>query len=175
MKIILFFILFLLIGLALYQFFRIREYKVIGDNLVKDTRAYSAHPPNATKRILIAGDSLAVGVGSSEPTYSIAGRIGEDYPNADITNVAVSGARIKDVIHQLSSFQKNQFDLVLIQIGGNNVTHFTPLGKIRTDAHTMMQQAKNLSSNVVVWSYGSAGFAAIFNNHAFRVRLGGAF
>ncbi len=162
MKIILFFILLLLIGLALYQFLRIREYKVIGHNLVKKTQAFSAHPPNATKRILIVGDSLAVGVGSSDPNHSIAGRISADYPDIDITNVAVSGARVEDITGQLSSFQKEHFDLIIIQIGGNNVTHFTPLKTVRADAHTMMQSAKTISPHVIVWSSGSAGFAPIF-------------
>jgi lysophospholipase L1-like esterase len=50
--------------------------------------------------MLILGDSTGVGVGATLPEESIAGLLAADYPDADIVNVAISGARVVDAIAQ---------------------------------------------------------------------------
>lgn len=152
----------LILAIAIYQFLRIQHFKAIGKALVVKTKPFSSHPHSSTKRILVLGDSLAVGVGATESKHSIAGRIGHDHPHASITNAAISGARVEDVLQQIAAFHEEHFDLIIIQIGGNDVTHFTSLKKIAEDMNKIIKQAKIIAPHVLVWSSGSVGFAPIF-------------
>lgn len=156
-------LLFIILAIAaLYQYIQIRTYGPIGEKLAATTQGFSIHPANPTARILVLGDSLAVGVGATSPSSSIAGRISQDYPQVDITNVAVSGSRVHDVIAQITPFTNDHFDLIVIQIGGNDVTHFTSLKNIESDMKSIMAQAHAMSPHVIVYSSGSVGFAPIF-------------
>lgn len=136
------FVPFFLSGISVYQFLHIREANSIGQQLVTSTKAFSHHPPNPTLDILVLGDSLAVGVGASDTSNSIAGRIAKDYPTADMTNAAKSGARLNDVIDQLQPFMNDRFDILLIQIGGNDETHVTSIKQVHRDMNTIITQAK---------------------------------
>ncbi len=62
--------------------------KIIGADLVKSALAYEQHPDKPSMRILIAGDSTGVGIGAKVPRNTIAGRLGRDFPHADITNIS---------------------------------------------------------------------------------------
>ena len=48
-------------------------------------------------RVLVLGDSTGVGLGASMPDESIPGMLSADHPLVEITNLAVSGARLEDV------------------------------------------------------------------------------
>ena len=146
----------------MYQIKRINHFEPIGLALAAKTKPFSQHPSNPASHVLVLGNSLALGVGSSDPLFSIAGRIGNDYPDADITNAAVSGARVHDVIAQIAPFQTEHFDLIAIQVGGNDVTHFTNLKKITDDLNQILLRAHIMSPHVVIWSSGSVGFAPMF-------------
>lgn len=152
----------LIAAVTIYQLIRVRHFKVIGEKLVQITKPLSIHPQNPTKRILVLGDSLAVGVGTTDTKYSIAGRISKDYPNASVTNVAISGSRTIDVIKQISYLDKKHFDLIIIQIGGNDVTHFTSLKEVASKMVQIIKLAKEISPHILVWSSGSVGYAPIF-------------
>lgn len=155
-------ILVIAIAIGAYQYFRIQHYKKIGEILVQKTKPFNTHPANPTKQILVLGDSLAVGVGSTDPKYSIAGHISNDYPHVAITNAAISGSRTTDVIKQISAFEKKHFDLIVIQIGGNDVTHFTNLKEIVCNMEQIIKKAKEIAPELIVWGSGSAGYAPIF-------------
>jgi lysophospholipase L1-like esterase len=92
----------------------------------------------------------------------MAGRISNDYPKAAITNAAVSGARVEDVIQQIQAFEKQSFDLVIIQIGGNDVTNFTNLAAVKQNMEIILKKAKTISPHILVWSSGAVGSAPIF-------------
>src|SRR3989338_7153591 len=47
-------------------------------------RPFAVPNPKGEKRILIAGDSTAVGAGAAKPEDTIAGRLAHDFPQADI-------------------------------------------------------------------------------------------
>jgi lysophospholipase L1-like esterase len=48
-------------------------------------------------RLLLVGDSAALGVGADAPQHSLAGLIAADFPNAQVRNLARSGAMLADV------------------------------------------------------------------------------
>lgn len=132
------------------QYFRTRHYLNIGVPLAAKTIAYEQHPINPTTKLLVIGDSTAVGTGASRPEESIAGLIGQDYPTIDITNKGKNGARLADLPEKFAELSDDQFDVVLVQIGGNDVWHFTPFQKIEDSLITVLKEANRVGKRVVI-------------------------
>lgn len=117
--------------------------------------------PNATTRILIAGDSVAFGTGADKPEDSIAGLFGQDFPNAEIVNVGVNGQKLGGVAATLAPLAGQRFDLVVLICGGNDVLRFTPLAQLNHDAKAAVAAARTLGP--VVWMpEGNLGNAPLF-------------
>jgi lysophospholipase L1-like esterase len=129
--------------------------------------AYEQHPVNPKIHILITGDSTGHGTGASKPEESIAGRIGRDYPHADITNIAINGLKVaglKDSLHTyFSNNPKIHYDLILFQIGGNDVTHFTNLANVGSDLDNCIQEASLFADHIILMSTGKVGNAPTFH------------
>ena len=76
------------------------------------------------------GDSAAQGVGASSPQNGYVGLLGKQIANTTgksvrIVNLSVSGAEVEDVIDkQLPQLKNYKPDLITVEIGSNNVTHW---------------------------------------------------
>jgi lysophospholipase L1-like esterase len=152
-----------LFALYVYAEYRSFQQKVaIGVALAEKTTPYEQEVLQPTKRRLVVGDSTGVGVGADDPKHSLAGRLGASFPNASIINRAVSGAKVVDVGLQFDSVRGQQFDLVYIQIGGNDIVRFTNFGDIERGLETLIEKAKAYGSQVVVATSGNIGTAQIF-------------
>lgn len=84
-----------------------------------------------TERVVWLGDSTAAGVGASEPAAALprAYAAGRDHP-VDLTVLAVSGARVSDVVdEQLPRFPEGEVDTVVISVGANDAVHLTRAGE----------------------------------------------
>lgn len=145
-----------------YQIARFFRLEKVGKDIAHITVPYSVQVKNPAKRVLVVGDSLAAGVGASTPSHSIAGLLSQDFPFADITNFSVSGSKIKDVLKTLQSSKDLGYDLILIQVGGNDVVQFTPIETATSDMDELLKIAKTKSSKVIFYTSGSVGFAPIF-------------
>lgn len=149
-----------------YQYLRTRHYISIGVGLAESAVAYEQHPDSTmagpTVRILTIGDSSVVGTGSSDPRYSVAGRLGTQYPTADISNLGVNGTRTHELLERLKSVQGEQYDLVLIHTGGNDIVHFTAFESIEADLRNVLDVATTLSDSVVVLHGGNIGSSKLF-------------
>ena len=78
-------------------------------------------------RMVWLGDSTAAGVGASEADLAIPRRVARalDRP-VELTSLAVSGARVADVVDgQVPGLDALQPDVVLVSIGANDVVHLT--------------------------------------------------
>lgn len=115
------------------------------------------------RKILILGDSTAVGTGASRPEDTIGGRLARDYPDSQIINVAVNGSRITDLPRQVAGLTYTQFDLVIISAGGNDVWHFTRLKKIRKALEHVLPTLSSMSnSRVIFLVYNNIGSVPLF-------------
>ncbi len=112
-------------------------------------RPYEQDIPGADMRILIAGDSTAVGVGAYTPRETIAGRLAEDVPDAAVENSAVSGAKIIDVIEQFDTIE-GRYTMILVQVGANDIIYFSDESEIQAQVGDMMSEAYKHSSTIVV-------------------------
>lgn len=116
-----------------------------------------------SSRILIAGDSTAVGTGAQDAEHTIAGFLARDFPHTDIINMGVNGARTSAVIDQLAGAGDIPFDMIIISTGGNDVWAFTRLKKLRSHFTTILRTAKRMSDHhVIVLFFGNEGSAPFF-------------
>ncbi|MFZ2682315.1 MAG: GDSL-type esterase/lipase family protein [Patescibacteria group bacterium] len=141
-----------------YNFIHTQRLIKIGIAQTEETPAYERRLDKPEQRFLIIGDSSAVGVGAEPSTGSIAGRLAADYPTADVMSLAVSGSKVKDAIKQLKSLPDTaKFDLILIQIGGNDIVRRTPYADLERDFPIVLKLAKQHSDHVVQLTSGNVG------------------
>lgn len=160
MKILLVALAILLIYVAIEYVHTTRLIR-IGEGLAAAAVPFSRQT-TSSQRILIIGDSTAVGTGASSPETSLAGLLGSHYPNATIENRGVNGAKITDLKARFESLKNKRYDLIEIHIGGNDIVRFTNLKKVEQDLKTVLSQAKKLSDNVLLITSGNVGTSVLF-------------
>ena len=106
-------------------------------------------------RFVVLGDSTAVGQGGSYDAGIARGsarHLGQNH-RVTLTNLAVSGARSKDVLlKQLPAAVRLKPDVVMIAVGANDITHFTPTKQIVSNVRQTLAalQAANPAVRIVL-------------------------
>ena len=129
--------------------------------LAREATPFNAHPSNPTRKILVVGDSTAVGTGASAPEESLPGLISKQQPKWQIDNLAANGAKFFDVIEQLERASTG-YDLVLVVGGGNDVIRFTSEKDLRSQIEQTVALARSKGQHVVVMPCGNVGHAPFF-------------
>lgn len=120
-------------------------------------------PTDATVKMLIVGDSTAVGTGASSAQHSVAGLLGHDHPRLRIDNRARDGARFSHVLDQLGTLEAgDRYDLVLVQAGGNDVIRLRGADALQNDIDRVIARAREHSDRVIVMPAGNVGNAPFF-------------
>ncbi len=114
----------------------------------------------ATKRLLIVGDSTAVGTGASGPNTSLAGLLAQAFPALLIDNRAQDGATFADVLPQLDGDEP--YDMVLVMAGGNDIIRLRGLAALERDVERVTQRARQRAPLVVLLPAGNVGNAPFF-------------
>lgn len=128
--------------------------------LARASEAFQNNPDNPAVRVLIVGDSTAVGTGASSGRESLAGLMARQHPRTLIENRARDGARFADVLAQLVGEQR--FDMVIVQAGGNDVIRLRALDALQTDIDRVADRARELADSVVLMPAGNVGNAPFF-------------
>lgn len=160
-------ILFIIIGVLVIFFgfytFRTVFFIMKTQNIIKKTIPFQRRVPWAPMRILVLGDSTAYGTGAESPEGSTAGRLGLLYPWADITNLSVNGLKIAGLLTIINDLDENErFDIVLIQIGANDIMRMTPMKNIREWIGEVITRVKPLGDTVILLYAGSIGEVPFF-------------
>ncbi|HYR29224.1 MAG TPA: SGNH/GDSL hydrolase family protein [Thermoanaerobaculia bacterium] len=107
---------------------------------------------------LVLGDSTAAGVGGDYEqgiAVATARALGERNTVA-MTNLAVSGARMRDVRRlQLPAAQALRPDVVLLSAGANDVTHLTRVASMRNDLRAIVKALRAANPDVAIVITGS--------------------
>lgn len=128
--------------------------------LARKSEPWQQAPDRATLRMLVVGDSTAVGTGATQASRSLAGLIGQAHPQVSIENRARDGATFADVADQLSGSER--FDIVLVQAGGNDVIRLRGLDALRSDIDRVVDLARSRADVVVLMPAGNVGNAPFF-------------
>lgn len=132
-------------------------------NLIKKTDVVAKEKKKTgTLQIVSLGDSLTRGVGDKEGIGYV-GRMKEDLQKdykqkIALTNLAVSGAKMPDLLKQIESngaqYSIRQADVIVLTIGGNDLfPGWESLGKIdletyRPDTETFQNEAKKIIEEI---------------------------
>ncbi|HDR7960423.1 MULTISPECIES: SGNH/GDSL hydrolase family protein [Bacillus] len=132
-------------------------------NLIKKTDVVAKEKKKTgTLQIVSLGDSLTRGVGDKEGIGYI-GRVKEDLQKdykqkVALTNLAVSGAKMPDLLKQMESsgaqYSIKQADVIVLTIGGNDLfPGWESLGKVdletyRPDTETFQNEAKKIIEEI---------------------------
>ena len=152
---------------ALLVIFIIADYLItrhhiqIGRKLAMMARPFTRNKAEAKMKILVIGDSTALGTGATQPEHSLAGLLGAHFPEASIENHGVNGAKTKDLIKRLERLREKHFDLMMVHIGGNDVVRFTERKELTHDIDIVLRSAKQLADKVVLVSTGNVGTAKL--------------
>lgn len=114
-------------------------------------------------RVLFAGESTGVGTGASRPQESVAGRLGADTLDATIENISKNGARMSDLLLALRALpEEKTYDVIVLQIGGNDILNFTSPENVRTELRSALTEATKRGKRVYLMTTGDVGNAPAF-------------
>jgi lysophospholipase L1-like esterase len=132
----------------------------VAKQLAERSLPFERDAAGATYRLLVIGDSTAVGTGASAPQASVAGLIAREHPTWTIVNRAADGARFADLPGQLPGGQT--WDAVLILAGGNDVIRLTRPGPLDAAVREIAVRSRALAPRVVFMPPGNVGNAPFF-------------
>lgn len=132
--------------------------------LARQSEPLQVQPPAPAMRLLVVGDSTAVGTGASTPRASLAGLLAARFPGLLIENRARDGATFADVARQLTAPARGgePFDMVLVNAGGNDVIRMRNLDTVAQDIDRVAQLARQTAPLVVLMPAGNVGNAPFF-------------
>jgi lysophospholipase L1-like esterase len=132
--------------------------------LARRSEPLQVQPPSPVLRLLVVGDSTAVGTGASTPQASLAGLLAARFPGLLIENRARDGATFADVARQLAApdLGSQRFDMVLVNAGGNDVIRMRNLDTVAQDIDRVAQLARRTAPLVVLMPAGNVGNAPFF-------------
>lgn len=111
--------------------------------------------------ILVLGDSTAVGTGVKDNQDSTAGRLGQKYKDAKITNLAKNGLRLEGLKEIINTQVKDEhYDLILVQIGANDIIRMKSMEDIETDIREILTSLR--ADKIIVLHSGNIGEAKFF-------------
>lgn len=123
--------------------------------LLNKQLAWSSKPYSGTgtgsRKILILGDSTAVGTGAAQSSDTIAGRLAHDFPDSQIVNAGMNGGLIRDLRAQIAPYLNETFDLIIVSAGGNDVWHLTRLGRMSQELHYVFTELVRMSNHHVIF------------------------
>ncbi len=132
--------------------------------LARQSEPLQVQPPAPAMRLLVVGDSTAVGTGASTPQASLTGLLAARFPGLLIENRARDGATFADVTRQLAASAQGggRFDMVLVNAGGNDVIRMRNLDTVAQDVDRVAQLARQTAPLVVLMPAGNVGNAPFF-------------
>jgi len=140
-----------------------RKSKVLSAN----SSAYERILANTKMKILVLGDSTAVGTGTNDPKYSTAGRLGALYPSVSIENKAKNGLKLEGLLEivEKQNAERNdskQYDIILVQIGANDIIRLTKMDEIKLSAEKIIEKLAPKTKKLIILHSGNIGNSKFF-------------
>ncbi|GAC1329994.1 MAG: hypothetical protein NVSMB13_17840 [Mycobacteriales bacterium] len=121
----------------------------------------------ADLRLVVAGDSTAVGLGAGSNAATVGGRLAarlavESGRRVLVSSVAVSGARSRDLPGQAAAALAARPDLVVVLVGANDATHGARRSGVRRDLGVAVRMLTDRRIPVVLATSPDLGAARNF-------------
>jgi lysophospholipase L1-like esterase len=147
---------------ALANFVRIRVFTARAGVYISTAVPYQ-NQGKSGKKVLILGDSIAYGTGTSAPEKSVAGLVvANNFPDADVTNLAVNGMRTNELAESIQDVE-GSYDLIFIVIGGNDILRpWINISESGKNIESIYEKAAQHSDNVVALSTGNFKYTTLF-------------
>ncbi len=114
-------------------------------------------------RLLLVGDSAALGVGADHPRQALAGLFAAEFPEAEVLNLARSGATLADVRAQVRAVSPDQaFDVAVMVAGGNDILQRRSMAQLAADAGAVTSELAARAPAVVWLGVANMGLAPLF-------------
>ncbi len=114
------------------------------------------------RHCLLLGDSVALGLGASEPARTLAGQLRTDFSEVNVECRAQPGARGRDLPAQLAGAQKSRYAAIIVSIGGNDIVRGTPDAEFRRQLADALRACAARSRCVIVANCANLGGAPLF-------------
>lgn len=167
MQLIIYTILFIAFALFIYEVFFIMRGFIIAKIISNKTTPVSQHLPNASKHILVIGDSTSFGAGAEKSKHSLVGRLINNHPDVHVDNFSENGMSLKKLLHRLQNSLTRKYDLVIIHIGGIDVLSMTSDSKINSLTEKIFHKTltilkRNQPEKILLVSVNNVGCAPTF-------------
>jgi len=159
MKYILLIVALVCAAYVCFEGIRIMRLVRVSAGLVEEVRPFQR--TEGTRSMLVLGDSTAAGVGSAS-VDSVAGRLAVEF-DLSVENHAVSGAKTHDIRAQFGKAQKSEYDLILIQIGANDIIRLRSVEETGNELDTALGEIAKKSDRVLLLTSGKVGNAPLFS------------
>ena len=144
---------------ALFLFIQVSYYIHISKGLIKDAVKFSNESSDLSQSLLVLGDSTAYGVGASKKEDSLPALVAHQIAATYVENHSVSGAKIEDLQDQIKQIQKGSYNLILIQIGANNIVARDKVTEESVILEKEIRVLQKLSKKIIFLSAGNLGGA----------------
>lgn len=114
------------------------------------------------RHCLLLGDSVALGLGASEPARTLAGQLSDEFSEVNVECRAQPGARGRDLRRQLSDAGRPRYAAIIISIGGNDIVRGTPVADFRHQLADALHDCRGRSRCVIVANCANLGGAPLF-------------
>lgn len=142
---------------TIYDLVKFTYLFILGKWLVQKSERYERKNTKLPYTFTFFGDSTTVGTGASDPILSVAGRFASEFPYAQILNYGTNGQRIEELDRMLKNMKIPRSDLMIVQIGGNNIVHPGTLDHVRTHLVSILTQLQKKCPRIIVLHCGNAG------------------
>ena len=115
-----------------------------------------------TKKILMVGDSVMRGVGTSSQEYSLCSLVASYSSHSSVTVFAKDGVRCREILEAIKKEKYESHDQVIIFCGGMDIIYFSREDKVKKDLQNLFLYLKSIAPHVVYVSPPNIGNAPIF-------------
>lgn len=135
---------------------RLRIGKPLGEIALDADRVWRPKLAGSPLDLLVLGDSIAAGLGAQRPKDVLGARLSKGLADflhrpVRLRTVAVVGAESKDLTDQLDRLPPDyRADAAVIVVGGNDVTHRTPVSAAAGDLEAAVRRLRESGAAVVV-------------------------
>lgn len=133
----------------------------VGKRVSQNSTPFQKISPSFEEHILVLGDSTMYGAGIKHKANTMGGLLAARYPKATIETLARNGDKVDDLRGQLADARFNEYLLLMIGVGGNDIVGLTRLNHLETELNAFIEQASQKSSQIVIFqcvNVGNIGF-----------------